>query len=86
MAAALRSQYGFTAAQTAFFDFFAEPIPGFEEDALAVIAEGLDQGAEPRLIKRAARLLQAYELEFWNTVAEAKAAQATPFRASWQDR
>jgi thiaminase len=70
MAAALRSQYGFTAAQTAFFDFFAEPIPGFEEDALAVIAEGLDQGAEPRLIKRAARLLQAYELEFWNTVAE----------------
>jgi pyrroloquinoline quinone (PQQ) biosynthesis protein C len=70
MAEALRTRYGFTPGETAFFDFFAEPIPGFEEDALAVIAEGLDQGAEPRRIKRAARLLQAYELFFWDAVAE----------------
>lgn len=71
MAAALRSRYGFTAEQTAFFDFFAAPVPGFEEAALAVIAEGMVRGAEPRLIKRSARLLQAYEKDFWDAVAQA---------------
>jgi hypothetical protein len=70
MAAALRSQYGFTDEQTAFFDFFAAPMPGFEEDALAVIAKGLEHGAEPRLVKRSARLLQAHEKDFWDAVAQ----------------
>jgi pyrroloquinoline quinone (PQQ) biosynthesis protein C len=70
MAAALRDRYGLSSEQTAFFDFFAAPVPGFEEAALAVIAEGLEQGAEPRLVKRSARLLQAYEKDFWDTVAQ----------------
>jgi hypothetical protein len=35
----------------------------------AVIAAGLERGAKPRLIKRAARLLQAYEKMFWDTIA-----------------
>lgn len=70
MGAALRSQYGLTAEETAFFDFFAGPIPDFECNALAAIEAGLEHGAEPRLIKRAARLLQAYEKLFWDTVAE----------------
>jgi hypothetical protein len=37
---------------------------------LSVIETGLEHGAEPRVIKRAARLLQAYEKLFWDTVGE----------------
>jgi len=70
MSAALRSQYGLQPEDVAFFDFFATPVPGFDEAGVAVIAEGLLHGAHPRQIKRAARLLQAYELLFWNAVAE----------------
>lgn len=71
MATALQDVYGFTAEEVEFFSFFGEDIPGFEEAALDVIAAGLDKGADPRAIKRAARLLQEYELMFWDTVAEA---------------
>jgi thiaminase len=71
ISAALRTHYGLTADSTKFFDFFAMPIEGFEDDALAVIASGLQHGVQPRQIKRAARLLQAYEKLFWDTVAEA---------------
>ncbi|MDJ0616336.1 MAG: hypothetical protein QNJ63_06205 [Calothrix sp. MO_192.B10] len=70
MSAALQKQYNFTPKDTAFFDFFASPVPTFECDSLAVIATGLKRGAEPRLIKRAARLLQGYEQFFWDTVGE----------------
>lgn len=68
MGAALRNRYGMTAEQTAFFDFFSGLPPTFEPEALAVIAAGLDKGAEPREIKRSARLLQAYEKDFWEAV------------------
>jgi hypothetical protein len=70
ISAALRNHHGLTADSTRFFDFFATPIEGFEDDALAVITVGLQHGVQPRLIKRAARLLQAYEKLFWDTVAE----------------
>jgi thiaminase len=66
---ALRRNYGLSAKDTAFFDFFAAPIPNFECNALAVIAADLERGAEPRLIKRAARLLQAFEKMFWDANA-----------------
>jgi len=66
VSAALRRNYGLSAKDTAFFDFFAAPIPNFECNALAVIAADLERGAEPRLIKRAVRLLQAYEKMFWD--------------------
>ena len=68
---ALITQYGFTPAQIEFFSFFAEPIPGFEDDALEVIADGLLHGACARDIHRSARLLQAYELDFWQAASEA---------------
>ena len=71
MAVALQDVYGLTPEEVEFFSFFGTPIPGFEEAALEVIAAGLEKGAEPRDIKRAARMLQEYELQFWNTVAEA---------------
>lgn len=67
---ALVDVYGFTEAETAFFGFFATPIPGFEDNALDVIAAGLRRGACPRDVKRSARLLQAYELDFWEVVGE----------------
>jgi len=67
---ALIDVYGLTEEDTAFFGFFAEPIPGFEEDAIDVIAAGLLRGACPREAKRSARLLQAYELDFWQAVGE----------------
>ncbi len=71
MADALQAPpYNLSADDVAFFTFFATPVPGFEEQAIAVIAEGLRSGALPRLIKRSARLLQAYELLFWETVGE----------------
>lgn len=48
-----------------FFDFFASPSPGFRDRALALVAD-----AEPHRARRSARLLQAYELQFWDTLAE----------------
>jgi thiaminase len=69
MAVALRTQYGFTAQQTAFFDFFSSLPPTFEPQALAIIEAGLDACDDPRAIRRSARLLQAYEKDFWDAVA-----------------
>lgn len=67
---ALIDVYGFTEDETGFFGFFAAPIPGFEENAIDVIAAGLRRGACPRDARRSARLLQAYELDFWQAVGE----------------
>ena len=60
---ALRSCYGTEAI--AFFDLFAEPPAAFQERALALIATG-----DPASGRRAARLLQAYELLYWDTLAD----------------
>ena len=56
---------------TSFFEFFAEPAPGFEQQALAVADQGLAAGDSPERARRAARLLQAYELMFWDALADA---------------
>jgi hypothetical protein len=66
---ALRESYDALEEDTAFFDFFATPPQGFEQQALAVIDEGLAAGESPLRAKRAARLLQAYELTFWDSLA-----------------
>jgi hypothetical protein len=68
MSVALRSRYGLGAADVAFFDLFANPPIGFEDQALAVIESGLRRGVDPRLIRRAARLLQGYEKLYWDTL------------------
>lgn len=67
---ALLEVYGFTPEEVEFFSFFAEPIPGFEDDAIEVIAAGLQEGACPRDVRRSARLLQAYELDFWQAASD----------------
>jgi hypothetical protein len=60
---ALRREYGGDAV--AFFGFFAGTRQGFEERALELVATG-----EPSSARRAARLLQAYELLYWDTLAD----------------
>ncbi|MGQ0716529.1 MAG: transcriptional regulator [Pseudonocardiales bacterium] len=70
VAAALREVYGAGADAVAFFEFFANPPEDFESRALAVLGEGLAAGDSPVLARRATRLLQAYELSFWDALAE----------------
>jgi thiaminase len=64
----LKERFGLGEKEVAFFDLFASPPATFETSALNVIQQGLDGGAEPRLIQRAARLLQAYELMYWDAL------------------
>ncbi|MGH7410959.1 MAG: transcriptional regulator [Candidatus Methylomirabilis sp.] len=71
MAEALRSKYGLSGAEVAFFTLFATAPPDFEERAAAVIGEGLVRGIAPGSIRQAASLLQGYELLFWDTMAQA---------------
>lgn len=70
VAAALREGYGAGDDAVAFFDFFASPSTDFEARALEVLREGLDTGDSPVLARRASRLLQAYELSFWDVLAQ----------------
>lgn len=68
---ALQANYGLAREDVAFFDLFASAPPGFEERGLQVVEEGLEKGTDPRLVRRAARMLQGYELMFWDTMWEA---------------
>ena len=72
MAKALQEKYGFAAPDVAFFKLFASMRP-FEEEALGVIQGALDRGIPARLIHRAARMLQGYELMYWDALVEAAA-------------
>lgn len=71
MREALRDAYGISLEALAFFDLFARPAPAFEAAGLEVLAEELGKGGNPALVIRAARLLQAYELLFWDSLAAA---------------
>lgn len=74
VSAALRSQYSLDETATAFLDAFAAPAPDFEDASLTVIQGGLDRGLDPKTIARAARMIQAYELQYWDTLYEASEA------------
>jgi pyrroloquinoline quinone (PQQ) biosynthesis protein C len=71
MSAALKDQYGFSPDSVAFLDQFAAPPPEFEADSLQAIQDGLDRGLDPQGMRRAARLIQAYELMYWDTLHQA---------------
>ncbi len=71
MSAALEGKYSLSSKAVAFFDLFAAPAPDFEADSLRVIQDGLDRGVDLRGVARAARLIQAYELLYWDTLYEA---------------
>jgi hypothetical protein len=68
--AALRERFDATDAAVAFFEFFAAPPPDLEERALTVVEQGLAAGESATRARRATRLLQAYELAFWDAIAE----------------
>jgi hypothetical protein len=68
MADALPANYQISREDCAFFEHFAGPTTELEQASLAVIDAGLADGADPAGIARAARLLQAYELLFWDSL------------------
>jgi hypothetical protein len=70
VASALREHYGFDDEACGFFDFFATPVPEMQAQALAAIQAALDAGADLSRAHRYARLLQSYEIRFWNTLAD----------------
>lgn len=68
---AMRDHYAFPDSAREFFGFFAEPAPAVAEKARAAVQHGLDTGqARPAAAHRYGRLLKAYELMFWNSVAD----------------
>ncbi|BDM71380.1 hypothetical protein HEK616_48670 [Streptomyces nigrescens] len=67
---AMRDHYGFAEEARGFFGFFATPAPTIAEQARAAVQHALDTGqTEPAVAVRYGRLLQAYELMFWRSVA-----------------
>ena len=67
---ALQANYDFKKEEVAFFDMFATACPELEIKGLEVIEEELEHGADPVLIRRSVRLIQRYELMFWDTMWE----------------
>ncbi|MFQ5895675.1 MAG: hypothetical protein ACE5JJ_07660 [Nitrospinota bacterium] len=65
---ALRARWGMREEDVEFLSLFATVPPGFEEGVLAVMESGLKRGVPAGHIKRAARLIQAYELMFWDAM------------------
>ncbi len=73
IATAMREKYGLDDEACAFFDFFATPVPEAIEQAIAAVQAGIDAGrCDERTARRYGRLFQAYELMFWNTIADAQ--------------
>ena len=70
VAEALLTRYGMPEQAAGFFRFFAEPPSGFTEQATSVIAAGLAAGEDPQEAARAALALHAYEIAFWDTLAD----------------
>ncbi|MBB5957955.1 thiaminase [Saccharothrix tamanrassetensis] len=73
IARGLRTHYGFDDEAVAFFDFFATPAPELEQQGLAAVQAGLDAGVSFDRAVEYVRLLQGYELMFWNTLADSAA-------------
>jgi hypothetical protein len=70
VAEALLTHYGLPEQAVGFFRFFAEPDPGFAEQATSAVSAGLAAGEDPREAVRAALALHAYEIAFWDALAD----------------
>ncbi|KUJ68378.1 transcriptional regulator [Streptomyces albus subsp. albus] len=70
VARALRRHYGFSDPACGFFDLFAAPNPDTERLTRQAVRAGLAAGRLPGTAHRHGRLLQSYELMFWNTLAD----------------
>jgi len=70
ISAALKAGYGLKPDVVAFFDLFAN-LPPAGDAAIGVIQGGLDRGVPAAAVARAARMLQGYELMYWDAMADA---------------
>jgi TENA/THI-4/PQQC family len=70
VAEALVTRYDLSERAVGFFRFFAEPAPGFTGQATSVVAAGLAAGEDPQQAVRAALALHAYEIAFWDALAD----------------
>jgi TENA/THI-4/PQQC family len=70
VAEALVARYDLPERAVGFFRFFAGPAPGFAEQATSVVAAGLAAGEDPQDAVRAALALHAYEIAFWDELAD----------------
>ncbi len=70
VAGALVNRYDLPEQAVGFFRFFAESPPGFTEQAASVVAAGLAAGEDPQEAVRAALALHAYEIAFWDAIAD----------------
>lgn len=68
MRKALMERYEFTGEDLCFLELFSTPVGDFEEKARLVIDEGLSRGVPTMAIKEASRMLQGYELMFWDSL------------------
>lgn len=64
----LQNHYSLTADETHFFDEFSG-LQELENKAATVIDADLQKGVDPKMITRAARLMQANETMFWDAMA-----------------
>jgi pyrroloquinoline quinone (PQQ) biosynthesis protein C len=75
MSRILKERYAFNEAQVAFFDHFAADDPTFESRSLElidrVLAQSDDRDRLARSIRRTARLMMSYEVQYWDTLLEA---------------
>ena len=70
VAEALVTRYDLSERAVGFFRFFAAPAPRFPEQAESVVATGLAAGEDPQEAIRAALALHAYEIAFWDALAD----------------
>jgi pyrroloquinoline quinone (PQQ) biosynthesis protein C len=77
MSQALQQRYGLQEADVQFFTQFVAAPSEVSSEALALIESALQQGVEARRIARAARMLQGYELMYWDTVYALSAGSGT---------
>ncbi len=62
----LMEGYEFRGEDLYFLELFSTPMADFEEKARLVIDDGLSRGVTTSTIKEASRMLQGYELMFWD--------------------
>src|SRR5262249_15201646 len=71
----LSERFGLAEKERVFSDLSAARTSVCERHPLTIMQQGLDRRTDPRLMGRAARLLQAYELMYWDTLYEASTSR-----------
>jgi hypothetical protein len=66
MRKALMEGYALRGEDLYFLELFSTPVAEFEEKARLVIDDGISRGVTTSAIKEASRMLQGYELMFWD--------------------